>query len=92
MGDVYYAEGEYLHDVRALALSTPWRRHWQLGIRGLTYCTHALGPIMRWFKGLSLSLTVSLSLSLTLSLSLSLCVCVSVCVCVCVQHIWACTE
>eukprot|EP01051_Picozoa_sp_SAG22_P008001 SAG22_NODE_587_length_8857_cov_5.973167_4_plen_407_part_00 len=50
-GDVYYAEGEYLHDVKSLAKSTPWRRHWQMGIRGLTYCTHALGPIMRWMKG-----------------------------------------
>ena len=51
MGEVYYAEGEYLHDVKQLAISTPWRRKWQLGIRGLTYCTHPLGPIMRWFKG-----------------------------------------
>lgn len=51
LGKVYYAEGEYLHNVRGLAETTPWRRHWQMGIRGLTYCTHALGPIMRWFKG-----------------------------------------
>lgn len=51
LGQCYYAEGEYLHDVKALAVSTPWRRHWQMGIRGLTYCTHALGPIMRWFRG-----------------------------------------
>jgi predicted dehydrogenase len=51
LGDVYYAEGEYLHDVKSLADRTPWRRHWQLGISGLTYCTHALGPIMRWFQG-----------------------------------------
>jgi predicted dehydrogenase len=48
---VYYAEGEYLHNVKSLAVSTPWRRHWQMGIKGLTYCTHALGPIMRWMKG-----------------------------------------
>lgn len=51
LGRVYYAEGEYLHNVRGLAETTPWRRHWQMGIRGLTYCTHALGPILRWFKG-----------------------------------------
>lgn len=48
-GEVYYAEGEYLHDVTALAEATPWRRHWQLGIRGVTYCTHSLGPILQWF-------------------------------------------
>ena len=88
LGQVYYAEGEYLHDVKALAETTPWRRHWQMGIQarrtrppyhllskqrhyvmgraktwwclcrsgtrptqGLTYCTHALGPILRWFRG-----------------------------------------
>lgn len=51
LGDVYYAEGEYLHDIKFLAERTPWRRHWQMGIRGLTYCSHALGPIMRWFHG-----------------------------------------
>ena len=51
MGEVYYAEGEYLHDVSGLAERTTWRRHWQLGIRGITYCTHSLGPILQWFKG-----------------------------------------
>ena len=37
--------------MKALAVRTPWRREWQMGIRGLTYCTHALGPIMQWFQG-----------------------------------------
>tara|TARA_B100001250_G_scaffold81225_1_gene66842 strand:+ start:4092 stop:5207 length:1116 start_codon:yes stop_codon:yes gene_type:complete len=50
-GEVYYAEGEYLHDVTDLGETTPWRRHWQLGIRGITYCTHSLGPILQWFHG-----------------------------------------
>ncbi|HEY3237553.1 MAG TPA: Gfo/Idh/MocA family oxidoreductase [Polyangiaceae bacterium] len=50
-GEPYYAEGEYLHDVRDLGESTPWRRHWQLGIRGVTYCTHSLGPILQWLAG-----------------------------------------
>ncbi|HEV2473118.1 MAG TPA: Gfo/Idh/MocA family oxidoreductase, partial [Chthonomonadales bacterium] len=50
-GDVYYAEGEYLHDVRDLAERTPWRRHWQLGIDGITYPTHSLGPILQWMHG-----------------------------------------
>jgi predicted dehydrogenase/GNAT superfamily N-acetyltransferase len=48
-GEPYYAEGEYLHDVTALAEDTPWRRHWQMGVRGVTYCTHSLGPILQWF-------------------------------------------
>jgi predicted dehydrogenase len=52
-GEVYFGEGEYLHEVRALhhhADGSPtWRYHWQVGINGCTYCTHALGPVMRWF-------------------------------------------
>ncbi|RIK44885.1 MAG: hypothetical protein DCC58_07690 [Chloroflexi bacterium] len=48
-GEPYYAEGEYLHDVTELAERTPWRRYWQLGMRGNTYCTHSLGPILQWF-------------------------------------------
>ena len=50
-GEVYYAEGEYLHDVRDLAEQTTWRRKWQLGIDGVTYPTHSLGPILQWMPG-----------------------------------------
>ena len=32
-------------------MPSPWRREWQMGIRGLPYCTHALGPLMQWFQG-----------------------------------------
>ncbi|MCL2742112.1 MAG: Gfo/Idh/MocA family oxidoreductase [Oscillospiraceae bacterium] len=52
-GEVYYAEGEYLHDIRSLAKypdgRDSWRRHWQLERRGNFYPTHSLGPIMQWF-------------------------------------------
>ncbi len=52
-GDLYYGEGEYLHEVRALHHhqdGTPtWRYRWQVGVRGCTYGTHSLGPVMQWF-------------------------------------------
>lgn len=48
-GQVYYAEGEYLHELKELNEQTPWRRRWQTGIEGVTYPTHSLGPILQWF-------------------------------------------
>jgi len=52
-GDVYFAEGEYLHNIAALATyqngNTSWRSYWQLGKRGAFYPTHSLGPVMQWF-------------------------------------------
>jgi predicted dehydrogenase/RimJ/RimL family protein N-acetyltransferase len=50
-GDIYYAEGEYLHELKGLAEQTTWRRHWQMGIDGVTYPTHSLGPILQWMPG-----------------------------------------
>lgn len=59
-GEVYFGEGEYLHDIRNLALrknryddhiSPTWRKYWQLGKRGAFYPTHSLGPVMQWFQG-----------------------------------------
>jgi len=47
-GKVYYAEGEYLHELKQLNEQTPWRRKWQNGIDGITYGTHSLGPILQW--------------------------------------------
>ncbi len=47
-GECYYAEGEYLHELKAYNEVTPWRRQWQTGIDGITYGTHSLGPILRW--------------------------------------------
>jgi predicted dehydrogenase len=58
-GDVYFGEGDYLHDIRQLAVrpnsrtstvdKTTWRKYWQLGKRGNFYPTHSLGPVMKWF-------------------------------------------
>ena len=54
-GDVYYGEGEYLHNVRSLTTypdgKTSWRKYWQLGKRGTFYPTHSVGPVMQWFEG-----------------------------------------
>ncbi len=47
-GEVYYAEGEYLHELKDLNERTPWRRRWQTGIDGVTYGTHSLGPVLQW--------------------------------------------
>jgi predicted dehydrogenase len=52
-GRCYFAEGEYLHDVKNLHRrpdGTPtWRATWQVGKRGCTYGTHSLGPALEFF-------------------------------------------
>ncbi len=52
-GELYYGEGEYLHDVKSLHHfpdgSPTWRYYWQVGQNGNTYPTHSLGPVMQWF-------------------------------------------
>jgi predicted dehydrogenase len=49
-GELYYAEGEYVHELKQLNEATPWRRIWQTGLDGITYGTHCLGPVLSWFK------------------------------------------
>jgi predicted dehydrogenase len=53
-GEVYYAEGEYLHELSSLH-HTPqgkptWRYYWQVGVNGCTYPTHSLAPCLQWVK------------------------------------------
>ncbi|HUU59436.1 MAG TPA: GNAT family N-acetyltransferase [Phycisphaerae bacterium] len=50
-GTPYYAEGEYVHELKGLNEITKWRRKWQTGINGVTYGTHSLGPILQWMPG-----------------------------------------
>ena len=50
-GTTYYAEGEYIHELKGLNEITTWRRKWQTGIEGVTYGTHSLGPILQWMPG-----------------------------------------
>jgi predicted dehydrogenase len=52
-GDLYYGEGEYLHEMRQFHHtpngSPTWRYYWQVGRIGHTYPTHSLGPLLQWF-------------------------------------------
>jgi predicted dehydrogenase len=52
-GEPYFAEGEYVHDVKFLHHhpdgSPTWRAQWQVGKRGCTYGTHSLGPALEFF-------------------------------------------
>jgi predicted dehydrogenase/GNAT superfamily N-acetyltransferase len=50
-GTLYYAESEYLHELKKQNEVTKWRRKWQTGIEGITYGTHNLGPILQWMAG-----------------------------------------
>jgi predicted dehydrogenase len=47
-GEVYYGEGGYVHELKALHEITRWRRFWQVGLDGNTYPTHSLGPLLQW--------------------------------------------
>ncbi len=47
---VYFAEGEYLHELKELNEITKWRRKWQTGINGATYPTHSFGPPYQWLN------------------------------------------
>lgn len=47
-GELYFGEGGYVHEVKALCEQTPWRREWAVGRNGCTYATHPLGPLLAW--------------------------------------------
>lgn len=47
-GTIYWGRGAYLHELRELNETTPWRRIWQTGVRGVTYPTHSVGPLLDW--------------------------------------------
>ncbi len=53
-GNLYYAEGEYLHDVRSSVVDDAgrftWRKPWQMDRRGATYATHAIAPPLVWMN------------------------------------------
>ena len=60
-GELYYAEGQYLHNVRDLGVlvdgSYTWRQYWHLGRRGITYPTHSIGPVLQWLDDRVVSLS-----------------------------------
>lgn len=47
-GEVYYAEGEFNQNIQSILAKTPWRRRWQVGVNGITYGPHSLGPVLQW--------------------------------------------
>ena len=49
-GDIYFGEGQYIHELKGLNEITKWRRKWQTGRNGCTYSTHSLGPVLQWFE------------------------------------------
>lgn len=50
-GEIYWVRGAYLHELREMNEETPWRRTWQTGVRGITYPTHSIGPLLDWNGG-----------------------------------------
>ncbi len=44
LGRPYYCEAEYVADLGDLPEITPWRKH----LAPIRYCTHSLGPILKW--------------------------------------------
>jgi predicted dehydrogenase len=62
-GERYFAQGEYLHDVKHLHHfpdgSPTWRATWQVGKQGCTYGTHSLGPALEFFGPTTRVTTVS---------------------------------
>ena len=50
-GEVYYAEGEFNQNIQSILEKTPWRRRWQVGVNGITYGPHCLGPVLQWMAG-----------------------------------------
>lgn len=44
LGDPVYCEVEYVADLGNLVDITPWRKHYE----PIRYCTHSLGPILKW--------------------------------------------
>ena len=58
-GDIYYAEGQYIHNLKNLRSAIPysnadgsptWRARWLTGVNGCTYATHPIGPLLEWFQ------------------------------------------
>lgn len=44
MGKPFYCEADYVADLGDMTRKTPWRRYYE----PIRYCTHSLGPILKW--------------------------------------------
>ena len=50
LGDLVYAEAEYVHDVRHLMRDSDGAQTWRASRPPIHYCTHSLGPLL-WITG-----------------------------------------
>ncbi|HAZ19339.1 MAG TPA: hypothetical protein DCY74_04215 [Clostridiales bacterium] len=48
LGQIHYAEGEYVHEIRARVVDTDGHNLWRTKRAPLHYCSHSLGPILYW--------------------------------------------
>ena len=46
LGKPFYLEAEYIHDMGKFLKATPWRI--EFGNEPIRYCTHSLGPLLKW--------------------------------------------
>jgi predicted dehydrogenase len=47
LGDIFYAEGEYIHEIRDLLVDpATGEQHWRAHRPPIHYCTHSLGPLL----------------------------------------------
>ncbi|MFL2541055.1 MAG: Gfo/Idh/MocA family protein [Candidatus Latescibacterota bacterium] len=46
IGDVFYAEAEYIHDCRSLMRDATGALTWRASMPPIQYCTHSLGPVL----------------------------------------------
>lgn len=44
LGKPFYLEADYVHDLTEFSKMTPWR----MGYEPVRYCTHSLGPLLKW--------------------------------------------
>jgi predicted dehydrogenase len=47
LGEPFYCEVDYVAELGDLIQATPWRKHFP----PIRYCTHSLGPILKWIPG-----------------------------------------
>lgn len=48
-GEVYYAMGGYINEMRDLMVNT-WRNQYRLNVNGVTYADHQIGPVLDWLS------------------------------------------
>lgn len=48
VGQIHYAEGMYVHEIRRLVVDTDGNNLWRTKRAPLHYCSHSLGPILYW--------------------------------------------